>query len=71
PIGIALGVLLVGLGRFMIPLGLGISAGPFIYVSASDLVPELQHKTRSPLVVLSMVLGFLGVASFTVLLPAA
>jgi zinc and cadmium transporter len=71
PIGIALGVLLVGLGRFMIPLGLGISAGTFIYVSASDLVPELQHKTRSPLVVLSMVLGFLVVASFTVLLPPA
>ena len=71
PIGIALGVLLVGLGSFMIPLGLGISAGTFIYVSASDLVPELQHKTRSPLVVLSMVLGFLVVASFSVILPPA
>lgn len=69
PVGIALGVVLVGLGSFMIPLGLGISAGTFIYVSASDLVPELQHKTRSPLVVLSMVLGFLVVASFTALLP--
>ncbi len=70
PIGIVLGALLVGLGSFMIPLGLGISAGTFIYVSASDLVPELQHRTRSPLVVLSMVLGFVIVASLSVLLPA-
>ncbi len=69
PLGIGLGALLVGLGSFMIPLGLGISAGTFIYVSASDLVPELQHRTRSPLVVVSMILGFVVVASFSVLLP--
>ncbi len=69
PLGIGLGALLVGLGSFMIPLGLGVSAGTFIYVSASDLVPELQHRTRSPLVVVSMILGFAVVASFSVLLP--
>ena len=69
PVGIALGVLLVGFGSFMVPLGLGVSAGTFIYVSASDLVPELQHRTRSPLVVVSMVLGFMLVASFSLLLP--
>ena len=69
PVGIALGVLLVGIGSFMVPLGLGVSAGTFIYVSASDLVPELQHRTRSPLVVVSMVLGFIVVASFSLLLP--
>lgn len=69
PIGIAVGLMLVGLGSFMIPLGLGLSAGTFIYVSASDLVPELQHEARSPLVVLSMALGFVLVMGFSMFLP--
>lgn len=69
PIGIVIGLLLVGLGNFMIPLGLGLTAGPFIYVSAADLVPELQHKARSPLVVLAMALGFLLVMGLSLLLP--
>ncbi len=69
PIGIGLGVLLAGVGGLMIPLGLGISAGTFIFFTASDLVPELQHRARSPLVVLSMVFGFLLVAALSLLLP--
>lgn len=69
PLGIGLGLLSTGLGSFMIPIGLGFSAGTFIYVSAADLVPELQHKSRSPLVVVSMVLGFFLVASISVFLP--
>jgi zinc transporter ZupT len=69
PIGIAVGLLFVGLGTFMIPMGLGLSAGTFIYVSASDLVPELQHEARSPLVVVSMALGFLLVIGLSLLLP--
>lgn len=69
PIGIAVGLLFVGLGSFMIPLGLGLSAGTFIYVSAADLVPELQHEARSNLVVLSMVLGFLLVMGLSLFLP--
>lgn len=69
PIGIVVGYVLVGLGTFMIPLGLGVTAGTFVYVSASDLVPELQHKTRSLLVVLSMTLGFLLVTSLSLVLP--
>jgi zinc transporter ZupT len=69
PIGIAIGLLFVGLGTFMIPLGLGLSAGTFIYVSASDLVPELQHQARSLLVVLSMALGFTLVMALSFLLP--
>jgi zinc transporter ZupT len=59
PLGIGIGLLLVGLGNFMIPLGLGLCAGTFVYVSAVDLVPELQHKSRSLLVVVSMIMGFL------------
>jgi zinc transporter ZupT len=58
PLGIILGSLLTGLGNVIIPFGLGISAGTFIYVSAVDLIPELQHRARSMLVVLSMVVGF-------------
>lgn len=59
PLGIGIGLLLVGLGNFVIPLGLGLCAGTFVYVSAVDLVPELQHKSRSLLVVVSMIMGFL------------
>ncbi len=67
PVGIVVGLLLVGLGGFMVPIGLGLSAGTFIYVSAADLVPELQHKARSPLVVVSMMLGFLLVMGLSLL----
>ncbi len=67
PVGIVVGLLLVGLGGFMVPIGLGLSAGTFIYVSAADLVPELQHKARSPLVVVSMILGFLLVMGLSLL----
>ncbi len=70
PIGIVIGLLFVGLGAFMIPLGLGLSAGTFIYVSASDLVPELQHEARTPLVVVSMALGFLLVMGLSFILPS-
>ncbi len=69
PIGILAGLLLVGLGGFMVPLGLGLSAGTFVYVSATDLVPELQHRARSPLVVLSMALGFSLVMALSLLFP--
>ncbi|MCJ7632401.1 ZIP family metal transporter [Candidatus Bathyarchaeota archaeon] len=69
PLGIAVGFLLVGLGSFMIPLGLGLCAGSFVYISAVDLVPELQHKARSQLVVVFMIIGFLLIAAISLLLP--
>lgn len=69
PLGIGIGLLLVGLGNVMILLGLGLCAGTFIYVSAVDLIPELQHKSRSPLVVVSMILGFLLIIVLSLLLP--
>jgi zinc transporter ZupT len=69
PVGIGIGFFLVGLGNFMIPLSLGLCAGTFIYVSAVDLIPELQHRSRSPVVVLSMIIGFLLVAVLSSLLP--
>jgi len=69
PLGIGIGFLLIGLGNFMIPLSLGLCAGTFIYITAVDLVPELQHKSRSWLVVISMILGFLLIVALSVLLP--
>jgi len=71
PIGIIFGAIVTGISNIVIPLGLGIAAGTFIYVSASDLVPELQHSSRSPLVVLSMVGGFLLVVAISLFLPQA
>jgi zinc transporter ZupT len=69
PLGIAIGLSLVVLGNFMIPLGLGLCAGTFIYVSAVDLIPELQHKSRSWLVVTSTIMGFLMIMAISLLLP--
>jgi zinc transporter ZupT len=69
PFGIGVGLLLVDLGNFMIPIGLGLCAGTFIYVSAVDLIPELQHKSRSWLVVISMILGFLLIIALSMILP--
>jgi len=69
PLGIGIGLLLVGLGNFIIPLGLGLCAGTFVYVSATDLVPELQHKSRSLLVVMSMIMGFLLIVAISLLMP--
>ncbi len=70
PIGIGIGLLLVDLGNFLIPLSLGLCAGTFVYVSAVDLVPELQHKSRSLLVVASMIIGFLLIIAISLFLPS-
>lgn len=69
PIGILIGLLFVDLGAFMMPLGLGLSAGTFIYVSATDLIPELQHEARSLLVVFSMAAGFILVMALSLVIP--
>jgi zinc transporter ZupT len=58
PLGILIGVFFAELGRFIIPFGLGVSAGTFIYVSAVDLIPELKDEARGTLVLLSIIAGF-------------
>ncbi len=70
PLGIALGVLFLGAGQWWLPVGLGFSAGTFLFVSAADLIPELQHRSRSLLVTTSIVLGFAVVLALSLLLPA-
>lgn len=70
PAGILFGTLFAGIGDLYIALGLGFSAGTFIFVSLTDLIPELQHRARSATVVLWIFIGFLVVAALSFLLPA-
>jgi len=70
PLGILLGVLFVGTGAALIPVGLAFSGGTFLFVSAADLIPELQHRARSLLVTLSIILGFAIVLALSVFVPA-
>src|SRR3972149_1273970 len=58
PLGIVLGVLFLSAGTFWLPVGLGFSAGTFLFVSAADIIPELQHRSRSFLVTASILIGF-------------
>lgn len=69
PIGIGLGLAFLGLGTTLLPFALAFAAGTFLFVSAADLIPELQHRTRSVLVGLSIFIGFAIVASLAVFLP--
>lgn len=69
PIGILVGAIFAGAATNLIAVGLAFSAGTFIFVSAADLIPELQHRSRSALVVASILLGFAIVATLTLALP--
>ena len=69
PLGIALGIGFLGTGVPFLPFALAFAAGTFLFVSAADLIPELQHRTRSVLVALTIFAGFAIVAALTVLLP--
>lgn len=76
PVGILIGVFVllganaVGLASLLVLLGLGFSAGTFIFVSAADLIPELQHSSKSMSVILFILLGFAIIFGLTKLLPA-
>ncbi|TLZ70320.1 MAG: ZIP family metal transporter [Methanobacteriota archaeon] len=70
PIGIGVGSLFVTASAAWLPIGLAFCAGTFLFVSAADLIPELQHRARSLLVTASIFGGFVIVAALTLLLPA-
>jgi len=76
PLGILIGVCAllgsnaVGFGSILVLLSLGFSAGTFIFISAADLIPELQHSSKSISVVLFILLGFVIIFGLTQLLPA-
>jgi len=59
-----------GIANTLVLLSLGFSAGTFIFVSAADLIPELQHHSQSMKVSLFILLGFAIVIVLTQLLPA-
>ncbi|HKZ99679.1 MAG TPA: ZIP family metal transporter [Thermoplasmata archaeon] len=61
PLGILVGILFLGIGASWVAIGLAFSAGTFLFVSAADLIPELQHRSRSLLVSLSIILGFAAI----------
>ena len=69
PIGIVLGLAFLGVGVGFLPFALAFAAGTFLFVSAVDLIPELQHRTKSPVVALMIFAGFLLVAAITALVP--
>lgn len=69
PIGIGLGLLFITTAGWLLPFGLAFSAGTFLFVSAADLIPELQHRSRSLIVTASIFVGFAGVAALMLLLP--
>ena len=45
-----------------LPILLAITAGFFIYIAASDLIPEIHHENRKGFAVVETSLMFLGVA---------
>jgi len=75
PIGILFGVLALylagatGIVGILILLSLGFTAGTFVFVSAADIIPELQHSSQSMSVSLFIVVGFVAVFGLTMLLP--
>ncbi len=69
PFGILLGLAFLGVGLSLLPFALAFAAGTFLFVSAADLVPELQHRTRSVLVAVMIFVGFALVAGLTLFLP--
>jgi zinc transporter ZupT len=71
PLGMLLGLTLLSFGVGFLPFALAFAAGTFLFVAAVDLIPELQHRSRSPLVAVMILVGFLAVAVLTALLPGA
>lgn len=49
-----------------LPIFLSITAGFFIYIAASDLIPEIHHENRKGFAVIETFLMFLGVATIWV-----
>ena len=72
PIGMLAGVLFLGLVPVgLIPLALGFSAGSFLFIAAADIIPELQHQSRSLRVTISIIAGFALIALLSAFLPHA
>lgn len=69
PIGIIFGAFLINYGNRIVLMGVGFSIGTFLFVSAADIIPEIQHKAKSRNILLSILAGFLLVFVLTQFLP--
>jgi len=70
PVGMVLGLFLVNyFTPSWVALALAFSAGTFLFVSAADIIPELQHKAQSLTVTISIGAGLLLVALLAFFLP--
>ena len=49
--------------ELVIPILLSVTAGFFIYIAASDLIPEIHHENRKGFALTETILMFLGVIS--------
>lgn len=63
PVGAVLGTFILGASTELLGLGLGISAGTFIYIATSDLLPEAHHRYRSYWLIPAIIGGYLLVVT--------
>lgn len=64
-------VLAFGLGENLevsLPILLALTSGFFIYIAASDLIPEIHHENRKGFAAIETMLMFLGVATIWIFL---
>ncbi len=67
PIGTLIGLFFVKISPQILGLTLAISAGTFIYIATSDLLPEAHQRFRSYWVIASTIFGYLSVLLISLL----
>lgn len=68
PLGVLIGVFVLGISEIVLGISLAFSAGTFIYIATSDLLPEAHHRYRSLWLIPAVVGGYAGVLLFELLL---
>jgi zinc and cadmium transporter len=66
-IGSLFGYLLINLAQGMIPFLVALTAGGFIYISASDLIPELHKESKFYKSLIAFICFFVGVGLMFIL----
>lgn len=66
-LGSLFGFALINFAQGLMPLIVALTAGGFIYVSASDLIPELHKESKFPKSLIAFVCFFVGVGLMFVL----
>lgn len=60
-LGTLVGYMLVGYAEEYMPLLVAVTAGGFIYIAASDLIPELHKESKFPKSLIAFICFFVGV----------